>query len=133
MASSASPSPIPPTSVDGWEILALVCELSMVASLAVVGWQAVSALTLQVLLALTLPVILAAVWAVWVAANSARRLALQARVILQIALVAASGAGLAAAGHTRTGVLLAGVGTVDFLVLGWRELADEPVLPGSID
>jgi hypothetical protein len=123
---SGFPSPHQPQRVGFWDVLAFVCELTMVAAFAVVGWQLSSSVPLQVVLAIVLPVAAAGIWAIWMAPTSARRLANPARLVAQLGLFAVCGAALAIVGHPEWGLLVAVVSAFDFMILAWRELPRRP-------
>jgi hypothetical protein len=107
-------------------VLAFGCELAMLATFAVTGWQLVSSLLLQLVLAVALPLVVAGIWAIWMAPTSARRLTNPTRLIAEIGLFVISGAGLAAVGHPGWGLAVAAVSAVDFLVVAWRDLPRRP-------
>lgn len=103
-------------------VLAFLCELALLALLAVVGWRLgagadISAplrMTLSVVLAVVLPGLVVVVWGRWLAPRSAHRLSQPWRLDVQVALFVAAGLAIAGVGLVWWGVGLALVGTTAF-------------------
>jgi len=104
-----------------WEIVAFGCELAMLVSLAVAGWQGADAMPARLALAVVMPAFVVAVWAVWMAPTSPRRLHNPWRLLGQVVLFALTGAALAAVGHPWWGVGVAAISILDVAVLAVRE------------
>jgi hypothetical protein len=100
------------------DVLAFLCELALLALLAVAGWRlgASTALgtPLAVVLALALPGVVVMVWGRWLARTAERRLPQPWRLDVQIALFVAAGLLIAGVGLVWWGVGLALVGTTAF-------------------
>ena len=103
------------------DVLAFLCELTLLALLAVVGWRVgastgsgVGSVALSVVLAVALPGLVIAVWGRWLARTAERRLPQPWRLDVQIALFVAAGLAIAGVGLVWWGVGLAVVGTTAF-------------------
>lgn len=92
-----------PTAVSALDVVRFLTELALLAGAAVagaeVGWS----------VAILAPVGVAVVWGLAVAPKAARRLPDPARLVVELVLFAAVGAGLVAARHVAAGVVLAAV------------------------
>jgi hypothetical protein len=99
----------------GIDVLAFVCELAMLAVLALSGWDLGSGGLLSVSLAVFYPALALLLWAVWLAPRASRRLPDPWRLVAQLALFGGSGAFVATAGHVVLGVLFAVVACAVFL------------------
>jgi hypothetical protein len=96
------------------ELLAFLCELAMLALLAVAGAGLPDGTWARVVLAVALPVVAIAVWSRWMAPTSTERLADPPRLIVQIVLFLLTGALLTMAGHPVWGVAFAVAATAVF-------------------
>jgi hypothetical protein len=108
--STEGPGPLPLT---GWRGLVLVTrfltELVLFAALAYAGAVLPSPLALKIVLAVAAPAAAIAVWGVFLGPRAGRRLPEPWRFLAEMVLFAAAGAGVAAAGHPLTGILLVSV------------------------
>lgn len=100
------------------DALAFLCELALLALLAVVGWRLGASTDLgtplAVVLALALPAAVVVVWDRWLARTAERRLPQPWRLDVQIAVFVAAGLAIAGVGLVWWGVGLALVGTTAF-------------------
>lgn len=103
------------------DVLAFLCELALLALLAVVGWQVGASagsgagpVALSVVLAVVLPGLVVVVWGRWLARTAERRLSQPWRLDVQIALFVVAGLAIAGVGLVWWGVGLALVGTTAF-------------------
>ena len=87
--------------------LRFALELAALVALAVWGAQATSSTGANIALAIAAPALAIVIWAVWSAPRAPRRLHGAALVVLELALLAASAAALAAAGYLLLACLLA--------------------------
>jgi len=118
---AARPGPRP-QHVGPADVLAFLCELALLALLAVVGWRLGAAadaataarVVLGVALAVVVPGLAVVVWGRWLARTAERRLPQPWRLDLQIALFVAAGLAIAGVGLVWWGVGLALVGTTAF-------------------
>ena len=78
--------------------LRFLLELSMLASLAIWGWNATDS-PLRFLLVVVTPASAAAVWGTWLAPRSPRRVSDPWRLALELVVFGAAAAALAASGH----------------------------------
>lgn len=96
-------------------LLQFVCELAMLALLAIGGWELGGGGLLGIALAVLYPAIALLVWAVWLAPRSNERLADPWRLLVQIALFAATGVVVAIGGHLTIGIVFAVVAVAAFV------------------
>ncbi len=107
--------------------LRFALELCLLAAVAVWGWNAAGGGAPGVALAVAAVAAVAVVWGALVAPRAARRLTDPGRLLLEFAIFAVGGLGLAAAGRTGAGIILAaGSALVAVLV---RALGGEPEPP----
>jgi hypothetical protein len=95
------------------------CEIAMLVLLVIGGWGLGSGGLLGIALAVLYPAIALLIWAVWLAPRSDDRLDDPWRLIVQVALFAATGAVVALAGHVTTGVLFALIAVAAFVAERW--------------
>lgn len=95
-------------------VLAFVCELAMIALLAVAGWRLGSSTLASIALAVGFCVVAIGIWARWMAPASAHRLRRGPRVAAQTALFVAVGAVCISAGLTAWGIAFAIVASAVF-------------------
>jgi hypothetical protein len=95
------------------------CELAMLTLLALGGWWLGNGGLLGIALAVLYPSISLLIWAVWLAPRSNDRLDDPWRLIVQVALFAATGAVVALAGHVTTGVIFALIAVAAFVAERW--------------
>jgi hypothetical protein len=104
-----------------------LCELAMLAALAIWGSQAGDSTALQVVLAIGAPALAAVIWGICVAPRAPRRLPDPARAGIEVLLFGAAAAGLVAAGHAGAGIALAALAAITgALVRAWPEPAAGP-------
>jgi hypothetical protein len=119
-APTAAPGAAAAPQVGRWEVLAVGCELALLASLAVAGWQGADPLVGKVGLAVALPGLAIATWGMWMAPASRYRLRDPWRALVQAALFLLTGAALAAVGHPWWGLAVAAISILDVAVLSVR-------------
>jgi Kef-type K+ transport system membrane component KefB len=100
-------------------VVAFLCELALLALVAVVGWRLGGAsgpggVALSLVLAVALPALVVVVWGRWFAPTATRRLPQPWRLDGQIALFVGAGLAAAGVGLVWWGVGLALVGTTAF-------------------
>ncbi len=105
-----------------WEVLAFVCELAMLAALAVAGWTLGTSTVWRIVAAVVAPGPVAVVWALWLAPTAGRRLGGVPLLLAKGAIFVLAGAALAWAGHLWWGVVLSAVALVDLAMLHRREI-----------
>jgi len=112
-------------------VVRFVVELAGLAGLAVWGAGATSNSVGQVALAIGAPMVAAGIWGVWSAPKAARRLPGTGLLGLELALLGAAVAGLAAAGHPVAAGILGVVAIVNGAILrrayAGSDRAPEPV------
>jgi len=91
--------------------LAFLCELAMIALLAVAGWRLGTSTWASIGLAVAFDAVAIGIWARWMAPTSAHRLRRGPRLAAQAALFVAVGAVCVFAGLTAWGVAFAVVAT----------------------
>lgn len=111
-------------------VVRFVVELAGLAGLAVWGAGASSSGVGQVVLAIAAPLAAAGIWGVWSAPKATRRLPGSGLLGLELALLAAAVAALAAAGHPLAGGVLGVVAVVNGTILR-RAYAAGEMAPGS--
>ena len=107
-------------------MVAFLCELAMVALLAVAGWRLGSGTATSVALAVALPAVAVAIWARWMAPASGRRLRRRPRVAAQTALFVAVGVVCVLAGLVLWGIVFTCVAGPVFAVA--KEPGEGPLL-----
>lgn len=107
-------------------VLAFLCELVMVALLAVSGWRLGTATAASVALAVGLPLVAIAIWARWMAPASGHRLRRGPRVAAQTGLFVAVGTVCIVAGLTAWGVAFALVASAVFALARDADPARRP-------
>lgn len=95
--STPQPDPVPQIGV--WEGLSFVCELAMLAALAVGGWHLGGSTPSSAAAAVGLPAAAVLVWGLWLAPRAPRRLRGLPLLLAKGAVFVAAGVVLAAAGH----------------------------------
>jgi NhaP-type Na+/H+ or K+/H+ antiporter len=111
-------------SVHPVDVLAFVCELALLVTLAVAGSGLGHRVAWHIVLAIALPLVAAGIWSVFMAPASKRRLHDPWRYLAQVALFALTAWLAAEAGRTWWGVIFAVTASV---VLGLtRLIADNP-------
>ena len=95
------------------------CELAMLALLVLAGWELGGGGLLGIALGVLYPSIALLVWAVWLAPRSSDRLGDPWRLLVQIALFAATGVVVALGGHVTTGIVFALVAVAAFVAERW--------------
>jgi hypothetical protein len=110
-----------PAEVGFWEVLAFGCEMAMLAALAVAGWLLAPSTPVAVTLAFALPAVTGLVWGLWLAPRARRRLRGPTLTGAKIVVFVATGTALAVAGHPAWGVALAGIASVDAVMLARRD------------
>lgn len=93
---------------------AFLCELAMLAVLAIGGWGLGSGGLMSIALAIFYPALAIPIWSLWMAPSSARRLPDPWRLIVQVALFAATGVVAGLGGHPALGSAFAVVAIVVF-------------------
>lgn len=97
--------------------LAFLCELAMLGTLGVSGWDIGGGALMSIAQATLYPAVAILIWSVLMAPTSRRRLADPWRLIAQIALFLATGAVAALAGHLLWGVVVAAVSIATFVAV----------------
>ncbi|MEZ0447152.1 YrdB family protein [Cellulomonas sp. ICMP 17802] len=115
MTTPPADRPADPPAVGVLGVLAFLCELAMVALLAVAGWRLGPSTPASLALAVGLPAVAVAIWARWMAPASRHRLRRGPRVAAQTALFVAVGAVCVAAGLAAWGVTFAVIASAVFL------------------
>jgi hypothetical protein len=110
--------------------LRLLVELAAIAALALWGAQATSSTVANVALAIVAPAIAIALWGMWSAPRAARRLRGGALLALELAILVATCALLALAGHPIWAVLLAAVAIVNGAILRRSDAPDQATPSG---
>jgi hypothetical protein len=95
-----------PASGGVWEVLAVACELAMLAALAVAGWLLAPSVPVALALAFTLPALTGLVWGMWLAPRARHRLREPALTAAKVSIFLITGLLLAAAGQPLWGMLL---------------------------
>ncbi|MGF0115364.1 DUF2568 domain-containing protein [Promicromonospora sp. Marseille-Q5078] len=115
--------PTPPGAVGPADLLAFLCELALLALLAVAGWRlgsgtggGAAGVVAGLVLLLALPAVAVTVWGRWLARTTAHRLPQPWRLTVQVVLFAAAGALAAAAGLPWWGLGVTAVGVVAFVL-----------------
>ena len=103
------------------DLLSFLCELAMLAALAVAGANVASGTAARVALGITLPVVAIAFWGVWLARNSSRRIPDPARLIVEMVLFAGVGALLGVAGYPWWGGAFAVIAIGSFAFISVRD------------
>jgi NhaP-type Na+/H+ or K+/H+ antiporter len=106
-------------SVHPVDVLAFVCELALLVTLAVAGAGLGQRLIWHIMLAIVLPLAAAVIWSIFMAPASTRRLHDPWRYLAQVVLFALTALLAAEAGRTLWGVIFAVAATV---VLGLTRL-----------
>lgn len=88
-------------------VLVFVCELAMLAGLAVIGAALGTGWAASIGLAVALPVAAAALWTCYLAPSAARRLRRMPRLALKLVLFVGAGVSLAAVGYPVAGLTFA--------------------------
>jgi hypothetical protein len=101
-------------------VLRFLLELVMLAALAWSGAAIASGTWPSVAAGVLAPVAAIGLWGLLVAPASRHRLPDPARLVVELALFAATGLALAVAGHVPLGVAFAVVAAANALVLRWR-------------
>ena len=81
-----------------------LCELGLLAALAVWGFHTGTGVAAKVALGVGAPLLAAVIWGLWVAPASRRRLTDPTRLVVEVVLFAAGVAALAAAGYPLVAV-----------------------------
>jgi hypothetical protein len=97
--------------------LRFLIELAAIAALAVWGAQATSSTPANVALALAAPAVAIGIWSVWSAPRASRRLAGNALIALELAILIVVTALLAVAGHPIWAAILAVVSLANGVTL----------------
>lgn len=108
--------------VGPWSVLVFVCELAMLAGLAVAGWRLAPAGPMAWALMVALPIAVAMLWGLLLAPRSSKGLKGRAASVGKAVVFVVAGALLAVAGLWPWGLALAVVAVVA-LVLADRETA----------
>lgn len=103
-------------------VLRFLLELVMFVGLAWAAAALVPGRWPSIAAAVLAPVVAIVLWGALIAPGSGRRLAEPARLVVELALFAATGGVVAAAGHEGWGVGFAAVAAANALVLRWRRL-----------
>lgn len=106
------------------DLISFICELAMLAALAVVGARLFSGIAVRIVLAIVLPAVAIGLWSVWLARNSTRRLDDPLRLILEIILFAAVGAALGIVGCPLWGAIFGVVAIGSFGYISIRDRAN---------
>ncbi|HWS36339.1 MAG TPA: YrdB family protein [Actinoplanes sp.] len=105
----------------GWRGLVLVIrfltELVLFGAFGFAGAVLPGPLVAKIVLAVAVPAVAIVVWALFLAPRAGRRLPEPWRFLAEVVLFVAAGAGVAAAGHPSTGILLVGVAGVGVAAL----------------
>ena len=99
----------------------LLCELGLLAALAVWGFHTGTGVAAKVALGLGAPLAAAVIWGLLVAPASRRRLADPARLVIEVLLFAAGVAALAAAGYILVAVIFAVVVAANIVLVRMLE------------
>lgn len=111
-----------PPAVGPWAVLVFVCELAMLAALAVAGWRLAPAGPMAYASAVALPIAVAVVWGLLLAPRAPKGLTGRAATIGKMVVFAVAGLLLALSGPWPWGLALVAV-AVAALVMADRELA----------
>ena len=119
MADAAAPRPLVAANL----AVRFVLELVALAALAVWGVHAGHSTLADIALGVGAPLVAAVIWGVFAAPRSSRRLRGPALVVLQMAVLGAGAAALAAAGHEALAAIFAVVVAVNAALLAaWGEV-----------
>lgn len=95
--------------------LVFVCELAMLAGLAVIGATVGHGRAMAIVLGIAFPVIAAVIWGVFLSPKAAVELPELARLVGRVVLMGGTGVGLLGLGHRLSGGALAVVGVVSLI------------------
>jgi hypothetical protein len=108
-------APAPTPAGTALEIVAFGCELAMLVVLGIAGWGLGNGGLMGIAFTIFYPALAVLIWSVWMAPRSARRLSDPLRLIVQVALFAATAVLSAAAGHPILGIVFAVVAAGAFI------------------
>ena len=115
-----------PMGIGTWAVLVFVCELAMLAGLAVAGWRLAPDGLARYGLAVALPVAAAVIWGLWLAPRAARGLKDRPATAAKIVVFVVAGALLAATGLWPWGLALGAGATLALLMAARHEPAAPP-------
>ena len=116
------------------DLLAFGCELWMLATLALSGWDLGKHGLMGISLAIFYPALAIAIWAAWLAPRGGGQLADPWRFLVQVVLFAATGVVASLAMHVILGVVFAAVATVVFATVRVLDPGSWPHrLPPTVD
>lgn len=103
-----------------WEVLAIACELAMLAALAVAGWLLAPSVPVALALAFALPALTGLAWGMWLAPRARHRLHEPALTAAKVSIFLTTGLLLAVAGRPLWGSLLAAGSVASSIMLDRR-------------